>query len=189
MRNAVVVGERLYLRPLEANDAEVIAAGHALEADTMMDRLRIPHSPIAIANFIKNINKQQPPGYISLGVCLREDDRCIGIVEIFWIDYVHRNAGTGSWINLVQDRNQGYGTEAKMLLLEYAFERLNLHVLMSYVWEPNARSAAALLKQGYRSAGRYRLEDVRDGVYRDALLFDVVYPDWLAARDALEKRS
>ena len=53
----------------------------------------------------------------------------------------------------------------------------------------NTRSAAALMKQGYRLAGRYKLEDVRDGVYRDALLFDVVYPDWLKAKDAWNERT
>jgi RimJ/RimL family protein N-acetyltransferase len=189
MRNPIAVGERLYLRPLEEQDAEVMAAGSALEIETMMDRLRLPFSPIALANWIKKLSKEQPPDYISLGVCLKSDDRHIGIVELFELDYVDRTAETGSWINLPQDRGQGYGTEAKMLLLEYAFERLGLHALMSYVWEPNVRSAAALLKQGYKPAGRFKFEDVRDGVYRDGLLFDVLREDWLAAREALNARE
>jgi RimJ/RimL family protein N-acetyltransferase len=70
-----------------------------------------------------------------------------------------------------------------MLLLEYAFERLHLHVLESYVWEPNVRSAAALAKQGYRPAGRYKFEDLKDGAYRDGLAFDVLRDDWLEARE------
>lgn len=189
MRNAVVVGGRLYLRPLEKSDAEGIARGTALETDTAIARLRLPHSPIAFESWIEKMYSKQPPEDISFGVCLKEGDRLIGDVGLLSIDYVNRNAETASWIDLAEDRGMGYGTEAKMLLLEYAFDRLGLHVLMSYVWEPNERSAAALLKQGYKPVGRYKFEDVKDGVYRDALLFDVLREDWLEAREALRGRS
>lgn len=188
MRNAVVVGERLYLRPIEKGDAEAMARAAALETDTIIERLRLPHSPIAMESWISKLYEKQPPGDIAFAVCLKEDDRRIGDVVLFEIDYVNRNAETGSWIELAEFRSKGYGTEAKMLLLEYAFERLGLHVLMSYVWEPNARSAAALRKQGYKPAGRYKFEDVKDGVYRDSLLFDVLREDWLAARETLDAR-
>lgn len=154
-----------------------------------MERLRVPFSPIAIESWIDNLYKQQPPDDIVLAACLKENDRRIGDVNLMSIDWVHRNAETGSWIDRAEDRSKGYGTEAKMLLLEYAFERLGLHVLMSYVWEPNTRSAAALMKQGYKPAGRYKFEDVKDGVYRDGLLFDVLREDWLAARAALRERG
>ena len=55
---------------------------------------------------------------------------------------------------------------------------------MSTVWEPNTRSAAALAKQGYRPAGRMRWFEIKDGAYRDMLVFDVTRDEWLAARDA-----
>ncbi len=189
MHNAVVVGDRLYLRPLEESDAEAMAAGYSLETETMMERLRIPHSALAIESWIAKAYKEQPPEDIAFGACLIENDRLIGDVTLFSIDYVNRTAETGSWINLTEDRGRGYGTEAKMLLLEYAFERLGLHTLMSYVWEPNTRSAAALLKQGYRPAGRRRFDNPKDGVYKDGLLFDVLREDWLAAREALKART
>ncbi len=187
MRNAIVVGERLYLRPIEKSDAKSMARGAALEQDRMIERIRLPHSAIAAEAWIDKLYASQPPQDISLAACLRENDRRIGDMTLFEIDYVNRTAETGSWIDSAEDRSRGYGTEAKLLLLEYAFDHLGLHALMSYVWEPNARSAAALLKQGYKPAGRYRFEDVRDGEYRDALLFDVLRDDWLAARAAYRR--
>jgi RimJ/RimL family protein N-acetyltransferase len=83
-----------------------------------------------------------------------------------------------------EHRGKGYGTEAKHLLLEYAFDRVQLHVLYSWVWEPNTRSAAALMKQGYKPSGKLLRQDVKDGVYYGALMFDVKRDEWIEAREA-----
>ncbi len=184
MRNAIMIGERVYLRPLEATDAETLARITATEADTFMYRGRAPYSPLTFAHWIANLHKQQPPRAIELAVCLTADDRCIGKVGLGEIDYVNRTAETSSDIGPAEFRGQGYGTEAKHLLLEYAFDRLHLHVLWSFVLEPNTRSMAALGKQGYKPAGRLKWVDVQHGVYHDALLFDVLREEWLAARAA-----
>ncbi|RIK44175.1 MAG: hypothetical protein DCC58_08630 [Chloroflexi bacterium] len=183
MRNPLVVGQRVYLRPLELSDAAEIAWHAATEAETFMERWRRPASPLAFEHWITDMHKQRPPDTICLAICLIRDDTLLGDVGLHEIDWVHRHAETGSWIGLKEYRGSGYGTEAKHLLLEYAFEHLHLHVLSSWVWEPNARSAAALLKQGYKPAGRTKWTEVQHGYYRDTLLFDVLREDWLAARD------
>jgi diamine N-acetyltransferase len=183
MRNPIMVGDRIYLRALEKADAETMAQGFAMEPETMMQRWRIPLSPIAWEEHIEGLHRQQPPKHIELGVCLKEDDKLVGSVEVAHIDYVNRNAETGAWMIMAEHRGKGYGTEAKHLLLEYAFDRVQLHVLYSWVWEPNTRSAAALLKQGYQPAGRLERQELMSGVYHGALMFDVKREEWLAARE------
>jgi RimJ/RimL family protein N-acetyltransferase len=183
MRNPSMVGDRVYLRPLEVEDAGAIAAMDAGETDTFMWRDRTPTSPLEHAQNIAEVYRRQPPGRIALAVCLREGDRIIGTVSLFDIDWVNRTGETGSFL-AADARGRALGTEAKHLLLEYCFDRIHLHVLRSEVDEPNTRSAAALAKQGYRPAGRRKWHDVKDGRYVDMLLFDVTRPDWLAARDA-----
>ncbi len=182
MRDPVMVGERVYLRPMEADDAEVLARMDAAETDTFMWRSRMPTSPLEHAHSISEAYEQQPPVHLWLAVRLRDGDRLIGLVGVFDLDWVHRTGETGS-VLAPDVRGQGYGTEAKHLLLEYCFDRLHLHMLMSVVDEPNARSAAALAKQGYQPAGRRRWSDVKNGRYVDALLFDLARSEWLAARD------
>ena len=44
-------------------------------------------------------------------------------------------------------------------------------------------AVAALAKQGYRPAGRFRWFEIKDGAYRDMLVFDVTRDEWLAARE------
>ncbi|CAA9555390.1 MAG: hypothetical protein AVDCRST_MAG49-2869 [uncultured Thermomicrobiales bacterium] len=185
MRNATIVGERLYLRPLEAEDAEPIARAFASETETFFDRGRLPASPLGFAHAITApAPGHGPPEVVDFAVCRRADDRLVGSVAILDLDWVNRTGETASHLLGPEFRGQGYGTEAKHLLLEYAFDRLGLHALTSWVWEPNARSAAALAKQGYRPAGRVRWRDIKGGVYRDSLIFDVLRADWVAARDA-----
>lgn len=189
MRNPIMIGERVYLRSLEKKDAEAMALGFAVESETMMQRWRIPLSPIAWEQEIENQHKNQPPDLIELGVCLKSDDTLIGSVVLESVDYINRTAETGSWLILAEHRGQGYGTEAKHLLLEYAFDRVQLHVLRSWVWEPNKRSAAALMKQGYKPAGKLLRQDLKDGVYYGALMFDVKRDEWIAARDEWRARN
>ena len=184
MRNPILVGERLYLRPLEASDAEQLAATYATEVATFMERGRMPYSPLEFARWIEQLHARQPPRNIDFAVCLKADDRFIGYNGLSDIDYVEHTAESESDFGPEDVRNRGYGTEAKHLLLEYAFDRLHLHAVHSFVWEPNARSAAALIKQGYRPAGRLKWNDVKAGVYRDTLVFDILRADWIAARDA-----
>ncbi len=182
MRNPVVVGERVYLRPYEKADADTVSEWYATEDETFMYRGRGPISPLAFHDWFTKMYKKQPPRDIEFVVATVTDDTAIGEVGVYDLDWVNRTGETGSFLG-PGHRNQGYGPEAKHLLLEYCFDVLHLHVLRSEVAETNTRSAAALNKQGYRPAGRMRRFEVKGGVYRDMLVFDVLRDDWLAARD------
>ena len=81
-----------------------------------------------------------------------------------------------------QHRGQGYGTEAKLLLLEYAFDRLGLNMIWAWVKERNPRSQAALRKQGYRDAGRFTWSGYGPDGFENALMFDLLATEWRAAR-------
>lgn len=187
MQNPIMIGERVYLKPHEADMADAFARWDATEPETdLYGQGRNPVSPIAWRGLIERFSKDDPPQHIFFTVHLKEDDAFTGAVTINQIDWINRTASTASFMLPGEYRGRGYGTEAKMLLLEYAFDHLQLHALQSFVFATNARSAAALEKQGYRLAGRYRYDGIYQGVYTDRLIFDVTRPDWLAARDALK---
>lgn len=181
MRNPVLVGSRVYLRPAEVADAEMDAQWDAEESDTFMYRGRAPHSPIGAAEDIKTMYKNQPPEWLEFAVCLTADDTYIGHVGVYDLDWANRTGETGSFL-APGYRNQGYGPEAKHLLLEYCFDWLHLHVLRSEVVGTNTRSTAALGKQGYRLAGLTCWTDVKNFAYVNRLVFSVMRDDWLAAR-------
>lgn len=185
MRNPTIIGERVYLSPREESDAHAFARWEAQETDAnLYGRGRHPASPIAHARFAREF-KGDPPRSMFFTVLLRDGDEPIGDVALMGLNYVNRTTETGSVLQPGQYRSRGYGTEAKMLLLEHAFEHLQLHVLQSLVFSGNQRSAAVLRKQGYQPAGRMRYVEIHQGRYEDLLIFDVTRADWLAARERL----
>lgn len=184
MHSAVKVGERVWLRPLQVADARPISlAGHAEAETEFQERGRVPTSEMAFASWIRSLASRTVPDAIVLAICPRDDDQCIGTVRLGQIDWINRTAETGTGLLAAGDRGRGIGTEAKHLLLEYAFVDLQLHVLHSMVFAGNTRSIAALEKQGYRLAGRLTADVQRGGTFHDTLVFDITRADWEQTRD------
>ena len=189
MRNPIMVGERVYLRAQEPDDADTMALYHALESDDWIDDFgRLPRSPLAIKNWIDESAGVSIPDSVALQSCLIENDQLIGWVGLFDIDYVNRTAESFSHFAPGQWRGKGYGTESKHLLLAYSFDHLHLHIIQSYVFGSNERSAAALRRQGYQPAGVLRLDGPRRGTYLDTWVFDVKRDEWIEARDEWKRR-
>ena len=81
---------------------------------------------------------------------IKYQDEYIGGMGLHHIDYIHGTAVTGTLIWEPQFRNRGIARLAKLVLLEYAFNTLNLRQVYSKVIAYNKRSAAYSDKCGYR---------------------------------------
>jgi diamine N-acetyltransferase len=183
MRNPVLAGERVYLRPFEPADGDMFAEIDAIEDDLHIDDgPRSGFSTMATRKWVERFTGDALPGRIQFAVCLKENDYCIGLVGLGDLDWVHRTASTFALFRPGEYRGRGYGTESKHLVMEFAFEHLGLHSLVSWIWERNERSIAAILKQGYRPAGRLKHEAMNQGRYYDVCLFDLLREDWESAR-------
>lgn len=185
--NAVMVGPRVFLRPLELADAVDFVLGDRRDEETYMDSGRYPGSVEDVRRWFRSMSKDDPPGDVSFAVCRRSDGTLIGMNGVSSIDRIDRTGETESWFFYGLGRDQGFGTEAKHLLLAYAFDRLGLHSVRSMVWGPNGRSAAALIKQGYRECGRTPWAGTRDGEYTYYRHFDLLADEWreMTARAAV----
>ncbi len=178
--HAVMIGRRVYLRAAQKEDAETFSRWSRQETEPFWNAGRGVASPVAVQHGFKEEQKEEPPSEVWWVVCLRENDKVIGEVGLIFLDLINRSAETGSGIGPVEYRGGGYGSEAKHLLLEWSFERLNLHMVRSWVIFPNTRSAAALRKQGYREAGRYNWAYNLNGTYGNAVVFDLLAEEWRA---------
>ncbi len=176
--NAVRVGRRVYIRPIEKKDAAQIAVWSRQETETFWDAGRWMYSAHGFAAWETDQQKKEPRTSVNFAVCLRENDELLGTLGVDGIDYVHGFAESGSLINRPEYRGGGYGSEAKHLLFDYAFNTLNLHALQSFVIYPNTRSAAALRKQGYREAGRLHWDFASFGKFENFICFDLLASDW-----------
>ena len=108
-----------------------------------------------------------------------KDGVFIGIMGIHDIDRENRTATTGALIGEKEYWGKGYGTDAKMFLLQYAFETLNLHKICSNVIAFNKRSLQYSLHCGYKLEGRRRKHVWRVGKYWDLLHLGLFHKEWL----------
>jgi len=76
----------------------------------------------------------------------------------------------------------GYGTEAMRLVLEYAFDELELIRVELTTDAANARAIRSYEKCGFIREGLMRNHRVFAGVVGDTLMMAILREDWLAAR-------
>ncbi len=101
----------------------------------------------------------------------------------------HRSLEIG-WTWLAREAwGTGANTEAKLLLLEHAFERLGCLRVEFKTDERNARSRAALAALPARLEGVFRKHMlVRGGERRDSAYYSILDDEWPAVKAALETR-
>lgn len=111
----------------------------------------------------------------------------IGNMGIHRIDWKSRVATTGALIGEKDYWGKGYGSEAKMLLLNYAFNTLNLRKICSNVVAFNERSVGYSLRCGYQEEGRLRAQHYEHGAYWDEIRLAVFKEDWLPLWEEFKK--
>ena len=103
----------------------------------------------------------------------------IGMMGLHKINWKDRTATTGAFIGDKRYWGQGYGTDAKMALLDYAFNTLDLRKLSSQVYAFNTRSIAYSLHCGYVEEGRLIRQRFIEGQYHDEVILGLFKEQWL----------
>lgn len=179
MAGPFLIGKRVQLRAYEEEDATILAKWINDPEVRLYLNARFPNSIKDEKEWIAALSESKgTPRNIVLGVELKRGRRLIGSVGLHMIDWVQRRAMTGSLIGPKAMRGRGYGTEAKNLLLDYAFGDLGMMSIWSFVVAGNEPSVRALKKQGYRQGGLFRRSAWFQGEWRDNLYFDIVREDW-----------
>ena len=91
-------------------------------------------------------NKDQ----IKLGICVNETNELIGLGSIVDIDWINRSAHCPSMIGDKKYWSKGYGSEARLLLLDYAFSERGFNRIWACILESNIASQKMCKKCGYK---------------------------------------
>lgn len=116
-----------------------------------------------------------------------KDGIAIGSMGLHRIDWVNRVATTGALIGEKEYWGKGYGVDAKMALLDYAFNTLNLNRINSDVIAFNERSLNYSLRCGYQIEGTKRQAIFRHGKYWDRIELGLLREDWLPVWEKYQK--
>ena len=171
-------GKRVYLRPVLKEDMPLVTVWINDPEVTQFLKIAFPMTPEDELKWFESLGGRKPDNIV-FAIVLVENNEMIGTMGLHHVDFRHGTATTGSFIGKKECWDKGYGTEAKMLLLEYAFNTLNLRKICSIVYDFNKRSKRCMEKCGYREEGHRKRHHYRNGRYADDFLMAVFKEDFL----------
>ena len=132
-----LVGERIYLSPRNSEDVEKFTEW--LNDFNTTDYIGRSGASVTL-DMEKEYLSRPDKDNVSFVIVTLEDDKMIGTISLEQIDDINRNATLGIFIGDKDYRDNGYGTEAIRLILEYGFRYLNLHNIKLDLMEFNERA-------------------------------------------------
>jgi RimJ/RimL family protein N-acetyltransferase len=172
-------GELVYLRPLEPEDADVV---HRWFEDTRVQTL-MGDPPVSLASRRQRYAeaaKTDGPDLFRFVICLLDDDRPIGRVDLFELDRRNGSAAFGITIGEPELWGRGFGTDAVNALVDFAFGQLRLERVWLDTDEHNARAQAAYVKAGFTQEGRFRRAWYQNGRWSDDIRMALLRQEWAA---------
>ena len=102
----------------------------------------------------------------------------VGTVGLFDIDLRHRTCEVGVGIFVPDRRGKGLGTEAVILVTDYAFHGLGMHNVHLAVLEFNHRGMRAYRRAGFSEYARRRESRLHNGHRWDMVFMDALSSEW-----------
>jgi [ribosomal protein S5]-alanine N-acetyltransferase len=183
VKNAFLVGERVYLRALEREDltGDYFSWLNDFEVTKNLASGTFPNNMQAMEAYYNA--KQGSTSDVMLGIVLFEGDRLIGTVKLGFINWIHRTAELGIMIGDKSYWGKGYFPEVTKLMFGYAFRRLNLNKVNAGV-ASNAPHVELCDRLGFQTEGLVRSAAFIDGQYVDKILIGITREEYFALEGA-----
>jgi RimJ/RimL family protein N-acetyltransferase len=173
-----LVGERLYLRPIERRDLHLV---RKWANDPEIRRLTGEVSPMSEAGadeFLERVRADK--NRVWFVIVLKEGDRVIGEAGLLRMFRAWRTTDLSIIIGEKDAWDRGYGTEAIQLLLDHAFGALNFHRVAIGVVGFNKDALRFYEKIGFRKEGVQRDGYYCDHAYHDFVMMSILEDEFRA---------
>lgn len=177
----IVFGNNVYLRPVTVDDAEM---WYEFYSDNTVNKyLFLNKCPLtkeeAKNRFLKTyIEKDQYPEEVKMAVVKKDDQRLVGFVALYVLDWRNRTAELGIFI-MQGETSKGYGKEAMQLLMKWYFEHLGFNRLMLQVYTEHKVAINLYEKLGFTREGVFREFIYERGKYNDVLNMSILKAEYL----------
>ncbi len=169
-------GRKVILRPLrKETDLESALRWINDPEVTQYLSMFLPQSIVQESEWFDNLLKRQNDIILAIETL---KGIFIGITGLHQINWKDRTVTHGVFIGEKEYWGKGYGTDANMALLNYAFNSLNLRKVCSSVISFNKRSLRYHLACGYKIVGKNRRQIFKNGRYYSMILLEVFKKDW-----------
>lgn len=174
----MIEGKSIRLRAVEEKDLELLAQW-----------LNDPYISHYVGGFSFPVSMAQQQRWFEHAVAdkssirfiveTKDTCRAIGLTGLWQIDWVNRHALTALKLGADNIRGKGYGTDAIMTLMSYAFYQVGLNRLWGEILPFNVGSYKAYVEKcGWRVEGVYRQHVFRDGRFYDQLRVAILKSDF-----------
>jgi RimJ/RimL family protein N-acetyltransferase len=184
MIHPFLIGDRIYLRPLDRADAPLCVTWFN---DRDVTRYLAKTRPVTLQQEEEYIEKvSQGDQDLVLGMVIKEPEQFVGVTGLHRIDPKNRHASFGITIGAKEAWGKGAGTEAARLIVQHAFDTLNLNRVWLHVHERNQAGLRAYQKAGFRREGVLRQDSFGEGRYWDTIVMGVLRDEWVREGRATE---
>jgi RimJ/RimL family protein N-acetyltransferase len=175
------------LTPLEARDlAKLNAWQNDPEVRDLIQGFRGPVRQETTEAWIDAVTTQSLKTRAVFAV--RRDGEIVGVAQLQSIDWVQRTALLGIYIGDVSERGAGLGAVATSLLLDYAFNGLDLVRVGLDVLASSAAARRLYERLGFVPEGTLREAFLRAGTREDIVLYGLLKREWTADLPAEARR-
>ncbi|EJN08028.1 GNAT family N-acetyltransferase [Herbaspirillum sp. YR522] len=179
-------GRLLQLQPLQAGHRQGLLEA-AADGQLWNMTVTVVPSAATIDHYLSTALQGRAAGSAwPFVIVLRGSGQVIGATRFWKMDAANRKLEIGhTWLAQSHQRS-GANTEAKWLLLQYAFERLGCVRVQLTTDELNTRSRQAILGIGATQEGIVRHERIMpDGRKRNSVRFSIIDDEWPAVQAGL----
>jgi RimJ/RimL family protein N-acetyltransferase len=183
-----LTGPTIELRPLQQADSAALVEA-AADGELWNMKVTIVPGPETVDSYIATALAGQQAGRVMPFVIVkRESGQVVGSTRFWKIDRANRKLEIGhSWLRASAQRSR-VNTEAKYLLLAYAFEVMNAVRVQFTTDELNEKSRAAILRIGAKQEGIVRYERIMpDGRKRNSVRFSIIDSEWTEVKASLQR--
>ena len=171
-------GSRIHLRALTEKDLtqEYVQWLNDEEVCRYNSHAIFPNTEQKMKNYFESLDNQQE---VVLAIIDTSTGRHIGNISLQNINWVSRNA---EFAILLGDRDywgMGYGEEAAKLIVDYGFERLNLHRIYCGTIEENEGMKKLALKLNMQEEGIRREAIFKNSQYLNIVEYGVLRDEYL----------
>lgn len=181
-------GQLVNLRALESTDLERV---YTWINDREVTRYVVGRYPMSRTDERRWL-EQSPANGFAAGVRLAietNDGAHIGTLDLHRVSSESRCAGLGIMIGEKSYWSNGYGTDAIVTLLRFAFDEMNLNRVWLHVFDFNERAIACYRKCGFREEARLRENYYGQGRYWDVYVMGILRDEFEALHGSARERA
>jgi RimJ/RimL family protein N-acetyltransferase len=173
-------GKKVLLRPIKRTDISLFLKWFNDPEVTQYLALYLPMTEMAEEKWIEENTTNRPDSDIVFVIEAINSgiSEAIGSAGLNRLNLKDREGTLGIAIGEKDYWGQGYGTEAVRLILNYGFEQMNLHRIVSSVYAFNRRSLNMHRNVGFVEEGKRRNARFKNGQYWDKIEFGILDTEW-----------